>query len=132
MNDFSSPRLHVLIDGTTAPARVLAELKQVSARGLVEYQGLIAAGAPVLDVEMFTNDWYDSGAARILDLLSGWDAQGVGYILCETFAESDDGEATGDASRITVDELRNIIRSGEEDRARQEELDNLRYGVPRD
>ena len=132
VNDLSSPRLHVFIDGATAPARVLTGLKDATGLGFSELRVLIAVGAPVLDVEMFTNDWYDSGAAGILDLLSGWDAQGFGYILCETFAEPDDGEVTGDASRITLDELRNIIRSGEEERARQEELDNLRYGVPRD
>lgn len=33
MNDLSSPRLLVVIDGTAAPARVLAELKQVSTFG---------------------------------------------------------------------------------------------------
>lgn len=128
MNDLSSPRLHVRIDATTAPARVLAELKDATALGFSELRALIAAGAPVLDVEMFTNDWYDGGAARILDLLSGWEARGVGHILRETFAEPDGGEATGDATRITLDELRNITRSGEEERARQEELDGLRYG----
>ena len=132
VNDLSSPRLQVVINGATAPARVLTVLKDETGLGFSELRALIAVSAPVLDVEMFTNDWYDSGAARILDLLSGWDAQGVGYILCETFPEPDGGEATGDASRITVVELRNIIRSGEEERARQEELDNLKYGVPRD
>ncbi len=128
MNDFSSPRLHVLIDGTTAPARVLAELKQVSARGLVEYQGLIAAGAPVLDVEMFTNDWYDGEAARILELLSGWEAHGVGFVLREVLTRTDCDDTADAASRITLDELRSIVSSGEEERARIEELDDLRYG----
>ncbi|MDT0202397.1 hypothetical protein [Nocardioides sp. AE5] len=128
MNDLSSPRLHVRIDGVTAPARVLAELKQVSTLGLAEVRSLIAAGVPVLDVEMFTNDWYDGGAARVLNLLSGWEAQGVGYILRETLTEPDAGEATDDAPQMTLDELRTIIRTSEEERARADELDDLRYG----
>ncbi|MFI8595224.1 hypothetical protein ACIGCK_12465 [Microbacterium sp. NPDC078428] len=128
MNALSSPQLQVLIDGTTAPARVLVELKDFSARGLAELRGLIASGAPVLDVEMFTNDWFDAGAARMLDLLSGWEAQGVGYVLRETFTEPDGGGGRGGASRITLDELRSIVSSGQEERARLEALDDLRYG----
>lgn len=128
MNDLSSPRLQVRIDGATAPARVLTELKDATALGFSELRARIAAGAPVLDAEMFTNDWYDSGAARILDLLSGWEARDVGYILLETFAQPDSGEAARGVSRITLDELRNIICSGEEERPRQEELDGFRYG----
>lgn len=124
----SSPRLQVLIDGTTAPARVLADLKAVSDRGFTELRGLIAAGAPVLDVEMFTNDWFDISAARILDLLSDWEAHGVGYVLHETFTEPDGDKAEGGASRIALDELRNIVGSGQEEQARMEELDDLRYG----
>lgn len=124
----SSPRLQVLIDGTTVPSRVLVDLKNVSGRGFAELRGLIASGHPVLEVEMFTNDWFDAGAARMLDLLLGWKAQGIDYILREAFTESDEGEATGDASRITLDELHRIVGSGLEERARIEELDNLRYG----
>lgn len=124
----SSPRLQVLIDGTTAPASVLVELKRVTDRGLADVRALIASAAPVVDVEMFTNDWYEHGALRILDLLSDWEAQGVGYILRETFTEPGGGGGAGDSSRITVDELRDIVSSGQEDRARTEELDALRYG----
>ncbi len=128
MNDLLSPRLQVLIDGTTASARVLAGLKSLSALGFSELRARVASGAPVIDVEMYTNDWYDSDAARILDLLSGWETDGVAYILRETFTAPGGGEAAGEASRITLDELRGIIRSSEEDRARMEELDGLRYG----
>jgi len=128
VNKLSSPRLHVLIDDATVPARVLAELESASALAFSELRERIASGAPVLDVEMFTNDWYDSGAARLLDLLSGWEADDVAYILRETFTEPGDGEVAGEASQITLDELRNMIRSSEEERARTEELDGLRDG----
>ncbi|ALC04510.1 hypothetical protein CDES_00110 [Corynebacterium deserti GIMN1.010] len=114
MSDSSSPRLQVLIDGTTAPARVLTDLKKQSALGFSELRALIASRNPVLDVEMFTNDWYDSGAVRVLDLLSRWEAEGVDYILRETL--------NGQESLITLDELRNMIESGEE------ELEKLRRG----
>ncbi|MDF9875806.1 hypothetical protein [Cellulosimicrobium cellulans] len=127
MNDLSSPRLHVLIDGTATPARVLAELKQVSALGFTELRALVASGAPVLDVETFTHDWYDGGASRILDLLAGWEADGIAYVLQGT-STAPGGDDGGEASRITLDELRNIIRSSEGDRARMEELDASRYG----
>lgn len=128
MSEPSSPRLQVFIGGTIAPALVLIELKQVTARGLADLRALIASGSPVIDVEMFTNDWYEHAAMRILDMVTGWDAQGIGYILRETLTGSGGGEGAGDASRISLDELRDIASSAHEDRTRMEELDDLRYG----
>lgn len=129
MNDFFSPRLHVRIDGATASARVLTELKGAgSVVDLNELRALIAAGDPVLDIEMFTNDWYNGDAARILDLLLGWEKQGIGYTLHEAYAEPDGGEDVCCTSRITLDELGNIVQAAWEERVRQEKIDDLRYG----
>lgn len=129
MSESRSPRLQVLVDGTAVPARILIELKQVTGLGLADLRALIASGAPVVDVEMFTNDWFESGAARVLDLLSAGEDEGVGYVLRETCTEPGGSEAVCDASRITLEELRSIVGSGQEERTRIEELDDLRYGV---
>lgn len=120
MNDLASPRLQVVVDEVSAPARVLADVKPVTALGFADLAALIEQGAPVLDVEMFTNDWYDGGAARALALLSDWETRGVGYILREVPHGTHHGAAGEEGSRIGLDELRNIVGAGAEDLARLE------------
>ncbi|WP_198430713.1 hypothetical protein [Rhodococcus rhodochrous] len=121
MNDLASPRLQVVVDDVSAPARVLADVKSVTALGFADLAVLIEQWAPVLDIEMFTNDWYDGAAARVLALLSGWDTRGVGYILREVPAGTHHRAAGKEGSRIGLDELRTIVGTGAEDLARLEE-----------
>lgn len=128
MNSSESARLLVFVDGAMAEMQTLVDLKTVTARGYAELKALIATGAPVLDVEMFTNDWYDGGATRVLAMLSNWEARGVAFTLREAlpgFADGSDLEAR--APTITLSILRNIISAGEDERARTEELDGLRF-----
>lgn len=129
MNDRGYSRLLVFVDRETVDTRTLAELKSATAHGLAELKGLIERGAAVLDVEMFTNDWYDGGAAAVLALLAKWEARSVGFTLREACLGVGD-EVTGDqvVSTIELDALRNIVSAGEDERARMEELDEFRFG----
>ena len=129
MNSSESARLLVFLDSAMAQTQTLVDLKTVTARGYAELKALIAAGEPVFDVEMFTNDWYDGGAARVLAMLSNWEARGVAYTLRETPSGPSDGAVIGDcAPTITLRTLRNLVSAGEDERARTEELDGLRFG----
>lgn len=117
-------RLVVSVDRAAADTQALVELKALTARGFVELKALIASGAPVLDIEMFTNDWYDRGAALVLAMLTDWEARGVAFTLREVLAEpTDDPAAEQCASTIALGTLRNIISAGQEERARLEALD---------
>lgn len=129
MNGTESARLLVFVDRATAEMQTLVDLKAAIALGFAELKVLIASGAPVLDVEMFTNDWYDGGAARVLSMLSNWDARGVVYTLREAPPGLSDDAAAGDrAPTIALGALRNVISAGEGERARVEELEDHRFG----
>ena len=126
MNSSESVRLLVFVDGAMVQTQTLVDLKTVTARGYAELNALIAAGAPVLDVEMFTNDWCDGGAARVLAMLSDWEARGVACTLREAPPGLSDDAVIDDAPTITVGTLRNLVSAGEDEHARTEELDGWR------
>lgn len=101
-----SPRLVVRVDpGATGAPGVLVTVKLATGLGLADIRARVSDGRPVLDIEMFTNDWYDGGAQRVLHTLEEWDAAGIGWSAQETA----EGNADGDAAPVTLDYLRNMM-----------------------
>lgn len=118
----SPPRLLVFVDAATADANTLTELKKVTSRGFAELRAPIASGAPVLDVELFTNEWYDAGAAELLALLAKWESRSVNFTLREVQPGVSCvllGQERAPTMELST--LRNIVGAGDEDRARSEE-----------
>lgn len=110
MKDVESSRLLVFVDRETADTRVLSELKAMTARGFVALKGLIDQELAVLDIEMFTNDWFDGGAMRVLALLAGWETRSVKFTLREVLLGVDaDAAIDQTAPKLELSVLRNLI-----------------------
>ena len=104
-----SPRLIVILDCTTSAPSILRDVKAFTGYGLSEIRSRIVAGLPVVIEEMFSNAWYDERAQLLLALLTKWQNEGITFKIREV-AENDDTEA---GALISLDVLRNIIRSDE-------------------
>lgn len=83
-------------------------VKRATGLGLSEIRARATADVPVLDVEMFTNHWYDVGAQHLLTTLTEWQESGIGWSAVETA----DGGLDRDETLVTLDFLRNVIDSG--------------------
>ena len=88
-------------------------VKRAIGRGLADIRARVSDGRPVLDIEMFTNDWYDGGAHRVLHALEEWDAAGIGWSAQETTGGDADREADEDPVPVTLDYLRNMMDADE-------------------
>lgn len=122
MTKSASPRIVVALDAASATAQVLAEVKALSGLGFGELKARVSSGEPVLDVEMFTNDWHDGGADRLLGLLSGWEPRGIAHWIWEIPPEAPTGGPDRENVRIGLDVVRNTINAARVERSRAEAL----------
>lgn len=128
MSESTSPRIVVVLDAASATAQVLAEVSALSGLGSSELKARLSSGEPVLDVEMFTNDWYGGGADRLLDLLSDWEFRGIAYSICEIPPGAPTGGTDRENSGIGLDVPRNTINAARAYRGRIEALDDFGFG----
>lgn len=101
-----SPRLRVRLRPGALTPGVLAAVKRGTGLGLSAIRMRAEAGEPVIDIEMFTNHWYDGGVRDLLRTVGEWDTAGIGW------------EATEDDAPVTLDYLRNIIAASDDGRTR--------------
>ena len=94
-------RVVLVVHGAPA-AQALIGLHRALGLGLAEVRGLIRAGRPILDAELFGNDHDD--VARVVEAVLGH-LTDVGYAIHECI----DGDAPSPSNEITVEMLRGIL-----------------------
>lgn len=104
----SSERVRITLGREAVRPAVLSAAGSFSGTGLLEVKRRILTGEPVIEVELFTNDWFDGGADRLLALLTHWQVEGTPFEIWEVTQRDDDAAVV----LISLELLATMVSSG--------------------
>ncbi len=108
-----SLRIVVILDSAASNIEMVKALKEFTGIGYSESRSQVAAGAPVVVEETFTNSWFDSRGGQLVGLLTSLAEQRVSFRLWEASADVNPQleHLLEDGDEISLEILRNIVAS---------------------
>ena len=109
----NAPHLAITMSKDSASAMILRILAQFSGQGISAIKANILNGQPVINVEMFSNEYYDNGAQKLVKLMDALTEQHAKYDVYE-LPEGETFE-TADLALclISPETFRNIVTEGD-------------------
>lgn len=109
-----APHLVIVMSKDATDPKILSALAKASGKGLSAVKTAISGARPVIDVEMYSNEYYDGEAHKLVELMDFLTAQHINYDVYE-LAEGETFD-TADLSirRISPEIFKNIVNEGDD------------------
>lgn len=110
------PTLAIVITSDTVNTSTIALIKEHTGRSLAEIRSEISKKRPVVVTDMFSDEYYDGGADRLVSLIDALENADVSFDIFEIEEGKNYDTADLDVSKISAEIFRNIVASSHETR----------------